>query len=97
MGADPEQLFKRMRPPVPDDVELDDAAIDFLNDKCLALDPKDRPTAIELLSHKFITETDPKWTFKDSKIGRNVANTAPRTITTTGAGSGSSTLRPGFS
>lgn len=95
-----------MRPPVPDDVHLDDAALDFLNTKCLALDPKDRPTAVELLQHKFITKVDPKWTFKDSKIGRNVANTAPRTMSTTGTtttggtgtggGGGTATIRPGY-
>ena len=96
-NANLSQLMWRKGPPVPNDVKLDDAAEDFLNVKCLALDPKDRPTALELLKHPFITVTDENWTFKDSKIGRNVASMAPRTISQAGTtATGSSTLRPKY-
>lgn len=63
----------RAAPPVPDDVTLSPVADDFLNKKCFASSPRDRPVAEELLRHPFITDRDPNWTFMDSKIGRAVA------------------------
>ncbi|KAH8090946.1 kinase-like protein [Filobasidium floriforme] len=63
----------RAAPPVPDDVTLSPVADDFLNKKCFAPSPRDRPVAEELLRHPFITDRDPNWTFMDSKIGRAVA------------------------
>jgi mitogen-activated protein kinase kinase kinase len=67
------------RPPVPDDVVLSATANDFMNEKCLAIEPNDRPTAEELKRHPFITDFDPRWTFADSNLGRLVnAGTAKR-------------------
>lgn len=75
------QMFNhRARPPIPADVQLSPPALDFLNERCLAKDPGDRPVAWELLKHPFITEVDPKWTFANSKIGKAVAKKAPKTV-----------------
>jgi len=63
----------RAAPPVPEDVTLSSVADDFLNKKCFASNPRDRPVAEELLLHPFITDRDPTWTFMDSKIGKAVA------------------------
>jgi hypothetical protein len=57
---------------VPDDVVLSPIADDFLNNCCFASNPHDRPTAVELLKHRFITDVDPNWTFATSGIGRAV-------------------------
>ncbi len=62
----------RSAPPVPEDVTLSATADDFLNKKCFASNPRDRPTAVELLLHAFITDVDPHWTFAESGIGRAV-------------------------
>jgi hypothetical protein len=62
----------RAAPPVPDDVILSPIADDFLNQQCFAPNPHDRPTAAELLAHRFITDVDPTWTFATSGIGRCV-------------------------
>lgn len=68
------QLFnKRSRPPLPPDIVLSSVALDFLNEKCLATDPRNRPMARDLLQHEFIKDKDLTWTFKDSKIGKAVA------------------------
>ncbi|ORY24027.1 kinase-like domain-containing protein, partial [Naematelia encephala] len=75
------ELFnKRSRPPLPPDIHLNDVALDFMNEKCLAKDPRDRPTAKELMEHRFIAERDPTWSFATSKIGKAVAKKAPRTM-----------------
>lgn len=63
----------RAAPPVPDDVTLSATADDFLNKKCFAPNPRDRPVADDLLRHSFITDRDSDWTFADSKIGKAVA------------------------
>ncbi|GHJ85831.1 hypothetical protein NliqN6_2233 [Naganishia liquefaciens] len=60
------------RPPVPDDVVLSATANDFMNEKCLAIEPNERPTAEELKRHPFIVDCDPTWTFADSNLGRLV-------------------------
>lgn len=70
----------RSRPPLPEDIHLSDIALDFMNDKCMAKDPRDRPMASELLKHQFITERDPNWTFAASKIGKAVAKRVPKSI-----------------
>lgn len=62
----------RAAPPVPDDVNLSPAADDFLNKRCFASNPHDRPTATELLRHPFILDVDPNWTFEESMIGKAV-------------------------
>lgn len=75
------QLFnQRSAPPLPPDIEaqMSDVALDFLNTKCLAKEPHLRPTAKELLQHRFILETDESWTFAGSKIGKAVASRGMR-------------------
>lgn len=68
------QLFNgRGAPALPPDIKLDPVAFDFLYAKCLVGDPHDRPTARDLIEHPFVTETDPGWTFENSKIGKAVA------------------------
>lgn len=67
------ELFSnRARPPLPPDMHLSETALDFMNEKCLAKNPRDRPMAVDLLKHPFITEFDPNWTFAGSKIGKAV-------------------------
>ncbi|KAJ9104786.1 hypothetical protein QFC19_003927 [Naganishia cerealis] len=60
------------KPPIPKDVILSDTANDFMTEKCLAIEPNQRPTAEELKRHPFITEFDPNWTFADSNLGKLV-------------------------
>ncbi|KAJ9125094.1 hypothetical protein QFC22_000047 [Naganishia vaughanmartiniae] len=60
------------KPPIPDDVVLSLTANDFMTEKCLAIEPNQRPTAEELKRHPFITEFDPDWTFADSNLGKLV-------------------------
>ncbi|KAJ9108718.1 hypothetical protein QFC21_000038 [Naganishia friedmannii] len=60
------------KPPIPDDVVLSSTANDFMTEKCLAIEPNQRPTAEELKRHPFITEFDPNWTFADSNLGKLV-------------------------
>ncbi|CAE6416710.1 unnamed protein product [Rhizoctonia solani] len=55
----------RQAPPVPDDVILSPLADDFRR-KCFAVDPAERPTAVELLNHPWL-EIPPGWTFKGFK------------------------------
>ena len=75
------QLFnKRARPPLPPDLKLSPAALDFMNEKCLAKDPSNRPFARDLLQHPWILDVDRNWTFEKSKIGKAVAKRAPKTI-----------------
>ena len=75
------QLFnKRARPPLPPDVHLSEVALDFMNSRCLAKNPRDRPMARDLLEHQFITDIDEDWTFAASKIGKAVAKKAPKHI-----------------
>ncbi|KAK8847534.1 hypothetical protein IAR55_005392 [Kwoniella newhampshirensis] len=77
------ELFnKRARPPLPPDIHLSDTALDFLYNKCLATDPRDRPMARDLLEHRFIKEKDKKWTFAESKIGKAVAKRGAKTVRT---------------
>ncbi|WWD21625.1 hypothetical protein CI109_106111 [Kwoniella shandongensis] len=77
------ELFnKRARPPLPPDIHLSDTALDFLYNKCLATDPRDRPMARDLLEHRFIQEKDEKWTFAESKIGKAVAKRGAKTVRT---------------
>ncbi|CAD6585096.1 MAG: hypothetical protein TREMPRED_004049, partial [Tremellales sp. Tagirdzhanova-0007] len=75
------ELFnKRARPPLPPEVHLSETALDFMNNRCLAKDPRDRPMARDLLQHPFITNVDSSWTFAASKIGKAVARKAPKSI-----------------
>ncbi|WWC86729.1 uncharacterized protein L201_001607 [Kwoniella dendrophila CBS 6074] len=75
------ELFnKRARPPLPPDIHLSNIALDFMNTKCLATDPRDRPIAKDLLQHPFILDKDPNWTFKDSKIGQAVAKRGAKRV-----------------
>ena len=75
------KLFnKRARPPLPPEVHLSETALDFMNNRCLAKDPRDRPMARDLLQHPFITNVDSSWTFAASKIGKAVARKAPKSI-----------------
>ncbi|QRW27219.1 STE/STE11 kinase [Rhizoctonia solani] len=55
----------RQAPPVPDDVILSPLADDFRR-KCFAVDPAERPTAAELLTHPWL-EIPPGWVFKGFK------------------------------
>ncbi|KDN51461.1 hypothetical protein RSAG8_00006, partial [Rhizoctonia solani AG-8 WAC10335] len=55
----------RQAPPVPDDVILSPIADDFRK-KCFAIDPAERPTAIELLTHPWL-QVPPGWVFKGFK------------------------------
>jgi mitogen-activated protein kinase kinase kinase len=66
-------LYRRLTPPLPSDVHLSPKAYEFLYKCCLASDPNNRPTAVELLQHEFVTDRDPAWTFSDSMIGKAVA------------------------
>ncbi|WVR04740.1 hypothetical protein IAU60_001751 [Kwoniella sp. DSM 27419] len=75
------ELFnKRARPPLPPEIHISDIALDFLNNKCLATDPRDRPMARDLLQHPFILEKDPRWTFENSKIGKAVAKRGAKRV-----------------
>lgn len=71
---------------MPDDLELDADALDFMNERCLALDPADRSTAKDLLAHPFITTCDPSWTFAESIVGKEVGSIAPPKMEAPGAG-----------
>ncbi|KLT39786.1 kinase-like protein [Cutaneotrichosporon oleaginosum] len=71
-------LFHRCTPRLPNDVQLSPVALKFLYQCCLAINPRDRPTAIELLQHEFLTDRNPSWTFSDSKIGKAVAKRGAR-------------------
>lgn len=81
---------------------LSPVAEDFLNRQCFASNPHDRPTAAELLAHRFITDVDPTWTFANSGIGRAVAANmkgrgnpdSTATMRPRGNPEGSSTVRP---
>lgn len=66
-------MYNRHTPTLPSDIHLSPTAHEFLYERCLANDPSDRPTAVELLQHEFVTARDPSWTFSDSKIGKAVA------------------------
>jgi mitogen-activated protein kinase kinase kinase len=67
-------LFQqRSPPPLPQEIHLNPIANEFLYTLCLAADARDRPTALELAKHTFITQRDPSWTFARSPIGRAVA------------------------
>lgn len=69
-----------IRPSLPDDITLSPPALDFMNEKCLAGEPGQRPTAKDLLKHTFITDVDASWTFKESKVGLMVAQRGAKTI-----------------
>ncbi len=43
-------------PPLPEPGQLSDLGIDFI-EQCLTLDARNRPTASELLQHRWLTET----------------------------------------
>ncbi|KAG1064415.1 hypothetical protein G6F42_027008 [Rhizopus arrhizus] len=53
-------LGKYQAPPIPDDVPED--ARDFLS-KCFTINPEDRPTAEQLLTHPFV-QPDPTFEFR---------------------------------
>ncbi|WWC68103.1 uncharacterized protein I206_102024 [Kwoniella pini CBS 10737] len=75
------ELFnKRARPPLPSDIHLSEIQLDFMNTKCLATHPEDRPMAKDLLQHPFILDKDRNWTFKDSKIGKAVAKRGAKRV-----------------
>ncbi|WVF69666.1 hypothetical protein IAT40_004445 [Kwoniella sp. CBS 6097] len=75
------ELFnKRARPPLPPEIHLSDIALDFMNEKCLATDPRDRPMAKDLLQHPFILDRDENWTFAESKIGKAVAKRGAKRV-----------------
>ncbi|KAL7419201.1 mitogen-activated protein kinase kinase kinase [Cryptotrichosporon argae] len=74
------QLFNRTGPPLAPDLHLSPVALDFLFQNCLATDPRERPMAVDLLQHPFITERDPSWTFEKSKIGKAVAKRGVRGV-----------------
>ncbi|BEJ12590.1 hypothetical protein CspHIS471_0210500 [Cutaneotrichosporon sp. HIS471] len=67
------KLLQRCTPSIPSDVRLSAQALKFLFECCLVIDPNDRPTAVELLEHEFVTDLDPTWTFHESRIGKAVA------------------------
>lgn len=70
---------------------MSDVALDFLNERCLAKEPQFRPTAKELLQHRFILETDRNWTFGDSPIGKEVRSRGMRNMKAHVAAHGSAT------
>jgi p21-activated kinase 1 len=47
-----ELMLAHGKPPIPDGWKVDPVAADFL-DKCLTVNPQERPSALRLLSHKF--------------------------------------------
>ncbi|CAE6515497.1 unnamed protein product [Rhizoctonia solani] len=55
----------RKAPPVPDDVTLSPLADDF-RQKCFMIDPAERPTAAELLTHPWL-QVPPRWVFTGFK------------------------------
>ena len=59
---------------------LSAVALDFMNNRCLASDPNNRPMAHELLGHPFITEYDPNWVFSGSKIGKAIAKKGAKAL-----------------
>ncbi|BEJ11717.1 hypothetical protein CspHIS471_0201770 [Cutaneotrichosporon sp. HIS471] len=59
----------RSAPPLPKNVHLDEIAYDFLYNVCMVINPDDRPTALQLTSHPFITNRDHAWAFSTSPIG----------------------------
>lgn len=67
-------------------MRLSPNALDFMNERCLAKDPSDRPMAKELLQHPWILDSDKGWTFEKSKIGKAVAKTAPKSMSRATAG-----------
>ncbi|RHZ76496.1 hypothetical protein Glove_197g47 [Diversispora epigaea] len=54
---------EKKSPPIREDIVMSDNARDFLN-KCFIIEPNDRPTAKQLLSHPF-TEENPSFHFKE--------------------------------
>lgn len=66
-------LFQGRTPGVPRDVHFSHQAYKFMFESCLVSNPNDRPTAIGLLQHEFLTDRDPEWTWSESKIGKAVA------------------------
>ncbi|KAI8646098.1 hypothetical protein BD408DRAFT_480123 [Parasitella parasitica] len=69
-------LGKYQAPPIPDDVPED--ARDFLT-KCFTINPEDRPTAEQLLSHPFV-QPDPTFEFKKYMKKAEVERRASRRL-----------------
>lgn len=55
-------------PPLPDPGQLSDLGIDFIR-QCLIIDPEERPTAVELMSHPWMQQlSDVLRTFQEAEL-----------------------------
>ncbi|RLV89667.1 Serine/threonine-protein kinase BCK1/SLK1/SSP31 [Spathaspora sp. JA1] len=68
---------EKLAPPITDDIKRDisDDAVDFIN-LCFTIDPKERPTASELLRHKFVKADE--FNFQVTKLAKIIKYNSKR-------------------
>ncbi|KAL0578727.1 mitogen-activated protein kinase kinase kinase [Marasmius crinis-equi] len=75
---------EKLPPPLPLDIKLSDEALDFRR-QCFIDDPISRRSAAELLSHPYLLDKRPDWSFRfpeapPSSKGQNVTSHSHRTV-----------------
>ncbi|KAL6450389.1 BCK1 Serine/threonine-protein kinase BCK1/SLK1/SSP31 [Candida maltosa Xu316] len=73
---------EKLAPPIPDDIThlVSDSAEKFIN-RCFTIDPKDRPTAEELLNDPFVNTSDCEFNFADTKLAEMIRYNSKRLCT----------------